>query len=395
MASNMNYLETMLQRVVTAKSAAAKSAKPLSEPGSIGGETTHPVKSIDDDGLESASEGAHAKENEREVKKVKKVDPPDLKSEHDADTDQGSLGIGATQSSTGGDPATEDDYGGEIKDPGSSHPARVDNKGEKYAQVRALPLIEQAGVVVDQVERFLAKVAAAKSAAAQTSEPTPATAPTPQSSEDLSKAAEAGYQAADALARQHAIGVEVLTKFAHDAEHMADLTVAYLLQKRAEAEAEMMSEPGMREGGPGAMMGGGGMPPGAMMGGHEPDGDEGGQIDPEAIQELLAVLAEKGLSLEDLEALAAQEDGDGGMSNLGGAPAGGDPGMAMGGMGGGGPKMAAVRVSDAERETIKFAAAAAREYLNQGLYRPGRPTTNKAATLRDEMRQYLGELFGR
>lgn len=395
MTSNTGYLETLLQRAVSAKSAAAKSAKPLSEPGSIGGETTHPVKSVDD-GLEKPNEGARAKENERDSKEVKQVDPPDLKSEGDANTNQDGLGVGVTQSPVGGDPKVEDAYKGTKDDPGSTHPARADNKGEKYAEVRALPLEKQAGVVIDQVEKFLAKVAAAKSASANAPAPVaaPAAAPAPTYTPDeLAKAAEAGYKAADSLAAQHALGVDVITKFAHDADHMAQLTAAYLQQKQAEAEAQMMGEPGMEQMG-------GGMPPEAAMGGGmggEPDGDEGGQIDPAAIQELLAVLAEKGISLEDLEALAAQE----GEGAEGGMP----PEAAMGGGGGGGmgalmgggqpPKMASVKPSREERATIKFAAAAAREYLDRGLYRPGKPTNQKAAELRDEMRRYFGELFGK
>jgi hypothetical protein len=53
--------------VKTASEKAADGGTPLSEPGSIGGETSHPVKKVDDR-LEKAKEGERSAENSRDVK---------------------------------------------------------------------------------------------------------------------------------------------------------------------------------------------------------------------------------------------------------------------------------------------------------------------------------------
>lgn len=55
-------------QVKTASEKAADGSTPLSEPGSIGGETSHPVKKVDDR-LQAAKEGERSAENSKDVKK--------------------------------------------------------------------------------------------------------------------------------------------------------------------------------------------------------------------------------------------------------------------------------------------------------------------------------------
>ena len=60
---SMATIDQFLQKVGSVKVA----EDPLSEPGSIGGETSHPVKKVDDR-LQTATEGARSSENSKDVK---------------------------------------------------------------------------------------------------------------------------------------------------------------------------------------------------------------------------------------------------------------------------------------------------------------------------------------
>ena len=67
--ASIGTIDRFIQEVGVAEKTAAdkQAAAPLSEPGSIGGETKHPVKNVDDR-LQAATEGARSKENEKDVK---------------------------------------------------------------------------------------------------------------------------------------------------------------------------------------------------------------------------------------------------------------------------------------------------------------------------------------
>src|SRR5215471_8663076 len=62
---SMQTIEAFIARVGQLKQ--ADGSEPESEPGSIGGETEHPVKNVDDR-LQDAPEGERSKENTRDVK---------------------------------------------------------------------------------------------------------------------------------------------------------------------------------------------------------------------------------------------------------------------------------------------------------------------------------------
>ena len=62
--SSMSTIDAFIQEVGAAEKQAAEA---LSEPGSIGGETSHPVKNVDDR-LEKAKEGERSAENTADVK---------------------------------------------------------------------------------------------------------------------------------------------------------------------------------------------------------------------------------------------------------------------------------------------------------------------------------------
>lgn len=155
----MNSINAFLQEVLATEKRAAEAH---TEPGSIGGETTHPVKDVDD-GTEEASEGARSAENEADVKadqgapsvnnlkdNVAAKKAVDGKSESGGFNPPGTatedqLQIGTKKAPTGEDPAVEtssakaekeDASGGELGN--TTHPARTNNSeldGNKYASM--------------------------------------------------------------------------------------------------------------------------------------------------------------------------------------------------------------------------------------------------------------------
>lgn len=147
-------------------------AAPLSEAGSIGGETSHPVKSVDDR-LQKAKEGERSAENAKDLKEDQGPPSVDSAGENKSAAEksldligrlakrasEGSanppgtaaddqLQIGTNKQPTGDDPANETNKAKAGKeDPGSSHPARTDNDsldGHKYAYDANTPLEKMA-----------------------------------------------------------------------------------------------------------------------------------------------------------------------------------------------------------------------------------------------------------
>ena len=118
-----------------------KSAEAHTEAGSIGGETTHPVKNVDDN-TTKATEGFRSKENESDVKET--VGKPGVNSASEVTTggqDSVQLNIGVNAGETGKDvpSAKGGKQDGGTYDGKSTHPARTDNdslEGGKYASVK-------------------------------------------------------------------------------------------------------------------------------------------------------------------------------------------------------------------------------------------------------------------
>lgn len=168
MASAQSSISTIEQFIKSVGADTVKQADaPKSEAGSIGGETSHPVKSVDDR-LKEVKEGERSAENAKDVKKdvPNSVDAtPEASAKSAAsvfDTlgrfakaadgavsspgsaEEDSLQIGTKKAPTGEDPKSETQSAKAGKeDPGSSHPARTDNDsldGHKYAFDENTPL---------------------------------------------------------------------------------------------------------------------------------------------------------------------------------------------------------------------------------------------------------------
>lgn len=141
--SLFSALRAITDEVATEKQAATRkqAGGPVpADPGGYQGPTTHPSKDADNQGAEKR-EGSRASENESDVKDDQGA--PSTNNAKDArpgQQDDVQLNIGMTQSATGEDPSVEDDYKDTKDDPGSTHPARTDNKsidGSKYASYNA------------------------------------------------------------------------------------------------------------------------------------------------------------------------------------------------------------------------------------------------------------------
>lgn len=142
--SLFSALSALATEIKTEKTAAVRprmkqSDSPVpSDPGGYQGASSHPTANIDNRG-QSASEGARSSENESDVKADVPNNVNSAPDAKDGQSDDVNINIGTTQSATGDDPSTEDDYKGGKDDPGSEHPARTDNDsldGHKYASLK-------------------------------------------------------------------------------------------------------------------------------------------------------------------------------------------------------------------------------------------------------------------
>jgi hypothetical protein len=376
-ANSINTIDKFLQAV---KSNVKFAAEAHTEPGSIGGATTHPVKDVDDS-TEEASEGSRSAENTADVKSDQGKPSVDSTSENvaakkaaakravDGKSEDGSvnppgtaagdqLQIGTKKQPTGEDPAVEtgsakaekeDAAGGRLGN--TSHPARTNNgelDGYKYASMS----VEKLASLTSQLgNSLLAELATVQKQAELTGAQSKldvngngkiegsdlASLRNDEGSDDDEKSAvdaasQAGWelagllsgkfdkQAADALVAQ---SLESIIKVAADD---ADKVAAFLRQYGAELDKQAMGE--MPAGiDPAALAGGGAPDMGAAMGagGPPPEGAGGGSPD---MEQLLAILEQLGITPEDLEAAMAAEGGAGGGGGGGmppGAPAGAPP----------------------------------------------------------------------
>ena len=377
--SSMATIESFISQVGRVKQAEAGT-----EPGSIGGATSHPVKNVDDR-TEPAKEGKRSKENSSDVKEdqgkpgvesaaeatAKSASAKGLaafaKKAEGAVSSPGSaaddhLQIGTNVQATGDDKSNETNSAKAGKeDPGSDHPARTDNDsldGHKYAGDDGLRKIASdmesianriCTSIMHSTQSPQVKQAAAQHAGRQVA---------PQT------AYQAGWEAAGlpmdknaADQMVHATFVDIIKTASDDADNVIDYLNSFF--KAAEGE-ELPPEEGGGGGGdmppvdPSAMAGGP-MPPmgdmgggggggggggeGALMdalGGGEDAGGGGGDMGggggeggPGGVEDVLALMDQLGVTPEDIMA-AADEGGGGGDMGGGG---GGDP---LAGAGGGG-----------------------------------------------------------
>lgn len=321
-----------IDEMLAAVGGTTKRAAALSEPTSIGGETTHATKNIDD-GLQAATEGARSAENSADVKEQIGPTSVDSTSPTPAGSQQAQQpNIGVTSKATGEDSANETAGTESVKkDPGSTHPARTDNeKLGQHAEFNAL--LKKASDIGNQLMAALATpgtpaAPAQKQAAAPTAE------------QDAAQAAQAGYDAAAAATAgfdKAAFDQDLLTEVAATVEvarrratKVAEAIVA--MYKEAGANGEESVAPVAAGGGEGNETGselsddelmaalGGGQDAGGMGGdemGGAPVGDMGGMgggemggegaPDDEAAM-LLHVLEQAGITPEQLQALATKQ----------------------------------------------------------------------------------------
>ena len=125
-----------------------KTAAVLSEPGSRGGETTHPSKNVDDH-LIPLEEGSRFKENTQDVKEQE--GPPSVESAGDPDNQMNhELQVGVKHAPTGEDPSVEDDFKGDKEDPGTTSVMKADD-GEKYGEWHFSKLAAAIGQLGDEI----------------------------------------------------------------------------------------------------------------------------------------------------------------------------------------------------------------------------------------------------
>lgn len=132
-----NMIDTIDSLLTSLDNGRTKSANANTEPGSIGGETSHPVKSVDD-GTQAAREGFRSEENHSDVKEDQGAPGVDSTSPGTpGGQDSVQMNVGITSKATGEDSTNETGSAkGGKDDPGSSHPARTDNDsldGMKYS----------------------------------------------------------------------------------------------------------------------------------------------------------------------------------------------------------------------------------------------------------------------
>lgn len=420
-SANFDRVRSWLNEINREKQAAAKkSAKAHTEPGGYVGETTHPSKDVDDN-CETAREGARSSENEKDIKEMEPAGNVNSTSEGSGKTQSDlNYNIGTHQSATGEDPSVEDNYRTRMKDPGTSHPANMDDVGEKYSWVR-----KEAGQLGDLANEILAEFAtqAGVGGAFNTTQPAPQSkqagapstpAPAQQTAPTESvTAAQAGYElaaqlgldknAADQTAQ--AVIADTIKQAQLGADRVGAFLVSFIkesqnLHKSAEGDpaagggavdpsmlAAMAGgaggDPAAGGGDPAAAMGGGdpaaamGGDPAAAMGGDPAAamGGEGGGAGGEgAMQELAMALMELGISPEELA--AAAQGGAGGPGGAPGADAGAPPPE-------GSPADMGAKI-----------ASAVRNYKRSGRFEVRGAKTAAERAYRNEMKRYILEIMG-
>lgn len=378
---SLQSIDSLLASIDRTKQASAKTgAEAHTEAGGYAGETTHPVKNVDDR-TEPAHEGARSSENSSDVKEDQGkpgVDSTTPGTPGGQDSVQ--MNVGLQSSATGEDSSVEtDSVKGGKDDPGSSHPARTDNDsldGQKYSSHarHVLNLIKQAQLVgTDLVAQIAVDADSEMQKQAWLAKQSMAGAPAPAAQKVASaEAAEAGSELADSMLgvtkqAQDAVVINSLQETLKVAFDAAEKTAIYLDAYFTEKMAGELEEPPAEEGGEEA---GGGAPPeaaaGPPMGGGEPGagggeddqlldllsggqqmgggeamggmagpggaggGGGGGEMDTQALMQLLSQLPP-----EMLEAALAQASAGGGGAGgmppgAGGPPPGGDPMAAAG-----------------------------------------------------------------
>lgn len=425
MQSLADLSNTLIQEKAAAqrKGAAATPA----DPGGQHGASTHPSASVDNN-CQKSTEGPRSAENEKDVKEQEKAPSVNNATAPSPTADQqGSVqyNAGLRQSATGEDPSVEDDYKDNKTDPGTEHPADVEDN-VKYGslsikEAHALASIKGNAILADIAVGFGDRITDPKPAKQAAAPAVRAAAVTPPAAD---AALSAGYELAATLGLSkeaaQSTARDTLLKVAQDASFDADLLAGYLKQAALEEEgdsADASSDggdgPAETAGGPEPLVGGGGeggappaeaggAPPADMgggMGGDPAAGGAGGAGGQEAaLQELVSALVELGIPPDQLlQAVAGGGGGGGDPAAMGGNPAmGGAPPMdpmagdpaAAGGMP---PDMGMPKAAAFQR--LAEIGHVARNFQRSGRYHMKAAGTKKALENRNHFKQHILELL--
>ncbi len=376
----------------------------VSDPGGHGTTSSHPTTKLEDN-TSKPSTGTPAAENDSAVKSMIPTGavigdaPASTTSQTDLQT--------APATPVGDDPAVEQNYSANDKDPGTTHPAKF-SMGEKYGSYRNQSFAELCKQAEALGNQLLARTAVSH-------EPRPAvTNPAAQTGYDLAKAAAALTAATapkpDETQVKTAATQDALMPVVLESLMAADLTAAYLKKanwhKRAEGmpmppDAGAMPMPPDAGGAPPMPPDGGAAPPMAPAG---PEGAAPGGEDPSAIvDQVLQSLLEMGIPPDLLMAkLTALQGGGGGASPAppadAGAGAGGEAPPAPKEEGGEKKEEEAEKEASARvlAEFTKVAAAAEQKWRKQvgsGVFGYKAAKDAKEQQQRSEIKDFVREVF--
>ena len=400
-----DQLREFLSEVENEKQASVKKrAAANTEPGSQGGDTSHPSKDVDDN-TQPATEGKRSQENSSDVKKTIFNGGVDAAGDSSPSQEDQQFDVGITSASTGEDPASEDDYKSDKEDPGTSHPAKT-NDGEKYGSMSFGELRKlassKANDILSDITVNMKEAAGSKPMPAFIQKKIDEKKGKKAPAADCDKMAAAGTAAASLTTEQQddfskqarEVVASSIEQTIADGLEKAAMVGSYLqaFYKAAEGEAaapeEESSESPMEESAEHAP---GGSEAGAESGMEVDPGmmaqmageDTGGGASPDdAAQELLMALQEQGIDPAELLAMIQQ----GGAGDAGGMPpeAGMMPPEAA--------KMASAQAS-VERDLanlIKYAQS----YRKAGKFRFSEAKTAQQRNLRDQIKLCVRDIIG-
>jgi hypothetical protein len=415
-------LRSFLAEVETQQVKAASSKKRAeahTEAGSYEGGTSHPVKSVDDS-TSDAHEGARSAENTSDVKKQVPAGGVDSAPNKTPKQQKQQFDVGITSAATGEDPSHEDDYKGTKDDPGTSHPAKTED-GEKYSSMsferlkeltekKANALIAGISVAVKEAELHGnqdkldvnpkdGKITGSDLKALRDRKGHTAQEMKKATAIGYDQAVEAGVPAAEDY---NAFFKQASENMLRGALEAASVTGQYLTAfnqqlatklaeeeggeepEKGESESHEKSESPAHESAEDAGGEGLGLDEADMAGmeGGAPGGGMGGEEG--SIDELLAALAEMGVSPEEVMAALG---GEGAGLEAGGLP----PGAEMGLPPEAAPKMAAARKTNNQ---VAGLMKAAKSRARSGKFRISEAKTAGQRQLREEIKKCIAEIVG-
>lgn len=246
----LGVIETLLNSI------SEKSAEANTEPGSIGGPSSHPSAKVDDK-TQDAPTGARYSENEADNKS--EPNRGDLAVEQTGDggtQDSVQTNIGMTSKTTGEDPANETSSTKAVKeDSDTSHPARTDNSeldGRKYSsyEEKLAALLKRAADLGSSVAAAIAVEVEKQSASCATMEATDKPTNAPKAEPEADPAAKQKEEGSEKDKMASVVGEDLAELFAsaaipaEDAVALKQASEEYLGQviKAAEYRAMLAAE---------------------------------------------------------------------------------------------------------------------------------------------------------